>query len=122
MRSRFVRLSDIAVTRLAPGLAAALTEDPAGSEDPAATNIATPFLDDEDRRVLDETRRAVKRWLTIADRIPPAELLDGIVEETGYAFELAGPRRRQAWERLSYLTTSPEIARGRASDVAHRRR
>ena len=108
MRSRFVRLSDIAVTRLAPGLAAALTGHPAGSEDPAATPVTGGpgsldpgrLLDDEDRRVLGQTRRAVKRWLGIADRIPPAELLDRILDETGYAFELAGPRRRQAWENL----------------------
>ena len=36
----------------------------------------------------------------MADRIPPAELLDRILDETGYAFELGGPRRRQAWENL----------------------
>jgi ATP-dependent helicase/nuclease subunit A len=94
MRSRLVRLSDIAVTRLAPGLAAALIHEPSGSEDP------DPALDDEDRRVLDHTRRAVKRWLAIADRIPPAELLDRILDESAYAFELRGPRRRQAWENL----------------------
>jgi ATP-dependent helicase/nuclease subunit A len=94
MRSRFVRLSDIAVTRLAPGLAAALIHDPPGSEDPGRS------LDDEDQRVLDHTRHAVKEWLAMADRIPPAELLDRILDETGYAFELRGPRRRQAWENL----------------------
>jgi len=94
MRSRLVRLSDIAVTRLAPGLAAALIHEPSGSED------RDPALDDEDRRVLDHTRRAVKRWLAIADRIPPAELLDRILDESAYAFELRGPRRRQAWENL----------------------
>jgi ATP-dependent helicase/nuclease subunit A len=125
MRSRFVRLSDIALVRLAPGLAAALTGHQAGSEDPAATPIsvgpgsedpaATPIsvgpgsldpgrlLDDEDRAVLDQTRTAVKRWLALADRIPPAELLDRILDETGYAFELGGPRRRQAWENLKKI-------------------
>jgi ATP-dependent helicase/nuclease subunit A len=96
MRSRFVRLSDIAVTRLAPGLAAALTGS-AGPADPGR------LLDDEDRRVLDQARGAVRRWLGIADRIPPAELLDRILDETGYAFELAGLRRRQAWENLKKI-------------------
>jgi ATP-dependent helicase/nuclease subunit A len=94
MRSRFVRLSDVAVTRLAPGLAAALIHEPSGPEDRGLS------LDDEDRRVLDHTRRAVEGWLVMADRIPPAELLDRILDETGYAFELRGPRRRQAWENL----------------------
>jgi ATP-dependent exoDNAse (exonuclease V) beta subunit len=60
-------------------------------------------LDEEDRRVLDQARRAVKAWLAMADRIPPAELLDRILEETGYAFELGGPRRRQAWENLKKI-------------------
>jgi ATP-dependent helicase/nuclease subunit A len=139
MRSRFVRLSDIAVTRLAPGLAAALIDEPTGPEGPVATStdatsiVSGPgrpvsavgpgssgpgrpvsaagpgsldpgrLLDDEDRRVLDHTRRAVTGWLAMADRIPPAELLDRILDETGYAFELRGPRRRQAWENLKKI-------------------
>ena len=97
MRSRVVRLSDVALTRLAPALAEALLDDPAGSSDPGGV------LDDEDRRVLDHTRQAVKRWLALVDRIPPAELLDRIIDETGYAFELRGPRRRQAWENLKKI-------------------
>jgi ATP-dependent helicase/nuclease subunit A len=120
MRSRFVRLSDLALVRLAPGLASALIEGPAGTAGPAATptsgspgsrdaatisagpELSGPgrFLDDEDRCVLDQTRRSVKRWLALADRIPPAELLDRILDETGYPFELGGARRRQAWENL----------------------
>jgi len=124
MRSRFVRLSDLALVRLAPGLAAALIEEPAGPEGPPATPISAGrtsqdptatisvgpgpsgpgrFLDDEDREVLDQTRRAVKRWLALADRLPPAELLDRILDETGYAFELGGARRRQAWENLKKI-------------------
>ena len=94
MRSRFVRLSDPALVRLAPGLAAAFSS---GASDPGGA------LDDEDRLVLDQTRRSVRRWLALADRIPPAELLDRIVEETGYAFELGGARTRQAWENLKKI-------------------
>ena len=128
MRSRFVRLSDLALVRLAPGLAAALIEE-AGSGGPGSgrpgsgrpgsgrpgsgrPDSRTPdsripdsgrLLDDEDRQVLDQTRRSVKRWLALADRIPPAELLDRILDETGYAFELGGARRRQAWENLKKI-------------------
>ena len=94
MRSRFVRLSDGALTRLAPALASALT----GELPPAWTD-----LDAEDRRVLEQVRPAVTRWLDAVDRMPPAELLDRIVGETGYAFELRGPRRRQAWENLKKI-------------------
>ena len=111
MRSRFVRLSDLALVRLAPGLAAALMEGPAGLEGPTATPISVGpgssdpgrFLDEEDRQILDQTRSSVKRWLALADRIPPAELLDRILDETGYAFELGGARRRQAWENLKKI-------------------
>jgi ATP-dependent helicase/nuclease subunit A len=94
MRSRFVRISDRGLTRLAPSLASALT----GDEPPAWND-----LDDEDRRVLRQVRPAVSRWLAMVDRTPPAELLDGIIEETGYAFELRGARRRQAWENLKKI-------------------
>jgi ATP-dependent exoDNAse (exonuclease V) beta subunit len=95
LRSRFVRLSDSALTRLAPALAAALTSP----ELPSAWSD----LDEEDRRVLEQVRPAVTRWLEAVDRIPPAELLDCIVRETGYAFELRGHRRRQAWENLKKI-------------------
>jgi ATP-dependent helicase/nuclease subunit A len=95
MRSRLVRLSDGALTRLAPALASVLTAD---EVPPAWTD-----LDEEDRRVLEQVRPAVRRWLDDVDRIPPAELLDRIVGETGYAFELRGPRRRQAWENLKKI-------------------
>jgi len=117
MRSRFVRLSDLALVRLAPRLAAALIGEtekagsggpgsgrPDGTPDPRTPDSLIPDLpDDEDRRVLDQARRSVKRWLALADRLPPAELLDRILEETGYAFELGGARRRQAWENLKKI-------------------
>jgi ATP-dependent exoDNAse (exonuclease V) beta subunit len=95
MRSRFVRLSDGALTRLAPALASALT----GDEVP----LAWTDLDEEDRRVLEQVRPAIARWLDAVDRVPPAELLDRIIDETGYAYELRGARRRQAWENLKKI-------------------
>ena len=60
-------------------------------------------LEDEDREVLAFASPAVARWLALVDRITPAELLDTVLAETGYAFELGGPRRRQAWENLKKL-------------------
>ena len=61
------------------------------------------MLEDEDREVLAFARPAVARWLALVDRITPAELLDTVLAETGYAFELGGPRRRQAWENLKKM-------------------
>ena len=94
LRSRFIRVSDAALARLSPDLASVLT--PAAAERDAV-------LDGEDREVLAFARSASARWLALVDRITPAELLDAVLAETGYAFELAGPRRRQAWENLKKM-------------------
>jgi ATP-dependent helicase/nuclease subunit A len=54
----------------------------------------------EDRRVLDLLRSAVPSWLDRVDRQTPSDLLDSILRETAYAYELRGSRRRQARENL----------------------
>ena len=95
LRSRFIRLSDVALARLSPDLASVLTPAAAGDDD--------AVLEEEDREVLAFARPAVARWLGLVDRITPAELLDAVLAETGYAFELSGPRRRQAWENLKKM-------------------
>ncbi len=92
MRSRFIRLSDPAVQALAPNLAAALQ--------PALGHSTLDVIDEEDRRVLEQARRGLSRWIALVDRIPPSELLDRILAESAYAVELAGPRLRQARENL----------------------
>jgi ATP-dependent exoDNAse (exonuclease V) beta subunit len=92
LRSRFVRLSDGAVARLAPGLAAAL----AGASDPEQMSA----LSDEDRAVLEHTRVSIAGWLGDVDRVAPARLLDDILSESAYAHELAAPRPLQARENL----------------------
>ena len=126
MRSRIVRLSDRAILqlwRLRGGLARALT-DPAmmpgaageGSERGEAGAAMPPDamdamdatdpmdpMDLEDRDVLTRVRRAVPRWLARVDRITPSELLDEVLAETAYAYEIRGPRRRQARENLKKL-------------------
>jgi ATP-dependent helicase/nuclease subunit A len=95
MRSRFVRLSDQALSLLAPGLAAALT----GASPPAVLTQ----LSDEDRRVLLHVRAQVCDWLQRVDRVPPADLLEDLLRETAYAYEIRGPRRLQAWENLKKM-------------------
>jgi ATP-dependent exoDNAse (exonuclease V) beta subunit len=95
LRSRFIRLSDAALTALAPDLSAALlsADQPAGRA----------LLDDEDRRVLDQARAHVHDWLSLVDRITPSEVLDRILADTAYAFELDGVRLRQAWENVKKM-------------------
>src|SRR5213076_2150940 len=51
----------------------------------------------------DLLRAAVPRWLESVDRLSPSELLDAVLAETAYAFELRGSRRRQARENLKKL-------------------
>ena len=95
LRSRIVRLSDAAVARIGKASADAIL-----SVDPPP---ALALLGDEDRRVLDLLRGAVARWLSWVDRLAPSELLDAVLHETAYAFELRGSRRRQARENLKKL-------------------
>jgi ATP-dependent helicase/nuclease subunit A len=60
-------------------------------------------FDAEDRRVLALLRSAVPRWLALVDRQSPSEILDAVLRETAYAYELRGPRRLQARENLKKL-------------------
>jgi ATP-dependent exoDNAse (exonuclease V) beta subunit len=93
LRSRLVRLSDRAVARLGPDLAAAILD----------RGPAPDSLGDEDRRVLHLVREAMPRWLSWVDRLTPSELLDAVLRETAYAYQLRGSRRRQARENLKKL-------------------
>ena len=93
LRSRFVRLSDPALQALAPNLAAALS----------GRSADLPALDEEDRLVLQRVRPSVARWLSLVDRLPPAELLELVLDETAYMFETRGPRERQARENLKKI-------------------
>jgi ATP-dependent helicase/nuclease subunit A len=95
LRSRFVRLSDRGLAMLAPRLAASVTG--------AAAAADVDRLDDEDRRVLLHLRARVGEWLQRVDRVPPADLLEEILSETAYAYELRGARRAQAWENLKKI-------------------
>ena len=95
LRSRFVRLSDHALAVLAPDLAAALT----GAEPPRSGAA----LADEDCRVL-APRPAACRGLARPRRSRAARrLLEQVLPDTAYAFELRGPRRLQAWENIKKM-------------------
>ena len=90
LRSRVVRVSDGAVRLLAPHpehVLSGVDTIPAG-------------LHEEDRRVLERLRESLGTWLPLVDRLPPAEVLDRIMIDAAYAFELRGPRLVQARENL----------------------
>jgi len=95
LRSRIVRLSDTALALLSPDLSAALLSD----ADPPGLDA----LDPEDRAVLLQVRGHLPVWLERIDRVTPAELLDQILSDAAYPFELGGSRRRQAWENVKKM-------------------
>jgi ATP-dependent helicase/nuclease subunit A len=92
LRSRLVRLSDPGLQRLAPALASALT---ARTAPPAAAR-----LDAEDAAVLTRVRASLAAWLNLADRIPPAELLDRALADAAYEHEIRGSRSVAARENI----------------------
>jgi len=92
LRSRLVRLSDVGLVRLAPSFAAALSPDDA----PAAGDL----LDETDRALLDRIRAGLSRWLPLADRLTPSELVDTILRESAYVYEMRGRRLGQARENV----------------------
>ena len=95
LRSRLIRLSDAGVMHLGPALAAAIVaRTPPG---------ALAMLADDDCAVLVKSREAVARWLSWVDRMTPTELLDAVLRDAAYHYELRGPRRLQARENLKKL-------------------
>jgi ATP-dependent helicase/nuclease subunit A len=93
LRSRFVKISDAGLCQLAPRVAAALT----------AEDVPPALSSPQDRALLDLARRSVANWLQLADQVPPAELLDAILGDSAYDFELRGPRRKQARENVKKM-------------------
>jgi ATP-dependent helicase/nuclease subunit A len=95
LRSRFVGISDEGLRRLAPALADALS-----SEEPPA---AVAQLDTDDADALTAARASSRRWRALVDRMPPAELLDCVLEESAYLVEIRGARFLQARENLKKI-------------------
>ncbi len=95
LRSRLVGVSDPGLLALAGVLSPALVT----AEPPAAAAA----LGDDDRRALAMVRRGVREWTGLVDRLPPAEVLDRVLSDAAYAFELRGPRAAQAQANLSKM-------------------
>ena len=60
-------------------------------------------LSGDDQRALALARAAFARWRTLADRLPPADLVDQVLHESAYACELRGRGHAQARENLKKL-------------------
>ncbi len=100
LRSRFVRISDVGLVRLAPEFADALNDSGSRFRGPSKTTPGVVSLDPIDQALLDRARADVARWLPLADRMTPNELVDLIIRESAYIFEAAGPRLSQARENI----------------------
>jgi ATP-dependent helicase/nuclease subunit A len=98
LRSRVIRLSDRALALLAPRLADALLSEP---DDDLRVRLAQ--LGGEDTRVLTMARQFAPGWVGRVDRVPPADLIETVLTESAYAYELRGPRQRQAWENVKKM-------------------
>ena len=92
LRSRFVRMSDEGLRRLAPQIATMVL-----------SSQSTPKLNPYDYKLLLKVRSNVGRWLGLVDSLPPAELLDCVLSESAYSVELKGPRLQQGRENLKKI-------------------
>ena len=59
-----------------------------------------PTLSPHDRDIVINRLPKVRDWIGIADRIPPSDLLQRIIEETDYAACFIGRHGNQGWENL----------------------
>jgi ATP-dependent helicase/nuclease subunit A len=92
LRSRFVRLTDDAFARLAPDFASALL-DP-------AWDGSTRGLSEADAALLARARLDAARWVGLAAHATPGVVMDTVVAESAYIWELGGRRLDQARENL----------------------
>lgn len=90
LRSGFVGISDDTLRRLAPDLAERLSSR-GPNED------AVP---EDDAMALEKLRAVWPRWLALVDRLPPADVVDHIIEASAHAATMRGHRQAQARENV----------------------
>ena len=113
LRSRFVGISDEGLRRMAASTRSA-TAGLAEAERRRAPTLAGALssqespavltqLDADDADALTAARASSRRWRALVDRMPPAELLDCVLEESAYLVEIRGARFLQARENLKKI-------------------
>jgi ATP-dependent exoDNAse (exonuclease V) beta subunit len=78
--------------RLAPAFADALQR--------RDFDLAAAGLSDLDARLLAQARASAAEWLDLATRVPPSELVDAVLRDSAYVFEIRGARMNQAKENV----------------------
>ena len=107
LRSRFVRLSDVALRATGAGVRRRARRSG------ARCGVASP-RSDRSR----SARRARERCAALAAArrpVPPSELLDRVLRESAYAFELRGRRLDQARENVKKVRASSGASRAAAT-------
>ena len=95
LRSRFAGVSDLAIVALAGRLSDTLVSD-------AEPSGAQPLPADDLRRLV-RLHAGLSTWLRLVDRCPPAEVIDRVLHEAAYAFELRGRHVIQARENVKKM-------------------
>jgi len=92
LRSRLVRLSDEGLKRLSPRISQTLLGD--------EFSDSCDQLSDEDQRVFSRLKTSLKYWLSLIDLVPPSDLLDLVLSEAAYEYELEASGSSQARENV----------------------
>jgi len=105
LRSRFVRVSDTGLALLAAQRMRTRGEGPLTSLLRGRTAVGgLPIsLSSQDRAAAQWASVNVPRWIGRVDRIPPADLVQEILEESDYAGCLKGRKGAQGWENLKKI-------------------
>jgi ATP-dependent helicase/nuclease subunit A len=115
LRSRFIGLSDTGLALIAAGRHSRRREGPlarllrGGTPD---AELPLP-LSADDQATAARAAATVPNWIRRADRLPPADLLVQILEETDYAGRLTGRKGQQGWENLKKILEMVRRAQNR---------
>ncbi|HEX9723125.1 MAG TPA: 3'-5' exonuclease, partial [Vicinamibacteria bacterium] len=105
LRSRFIGVSDAGLARLAA------ERGPTHGEGPMTRLLRgrtkerdlPPALSPSDRAIALEAAANVPNWIGRVDRLPPADLVQEILDEADYAGCLTGRKGAQGWENLKKI-------------------
>ena len=95
LRSRLIGLSDSALLTLSGQLSKVLVE--------TGLPVKVKLLSADDKYLIDLARSSFKLWISLIDRLSPAEIIDRVLSDMAYAAELRGPHVVQARENLKKI-------------------
>jgi ATP-dependent exoDNAse (exonuclease V) beta subunit len=115
LRSRFVRVSDAALVHLAPGFAAALSDAP-----PAEAQIRATVSTTSTAHCWMQRGRVSRAGADWPNTVPPSEVVDTVIRESAYVFEMRGRRLSQARENVKKVRALVRRVESRGYATLHR--